>query len=186
MALLKDLTNAPLPSADFVRGMLAVGYGMVFIYALRGAGMYALTTTSLLREAGIMPKWLALVSYLLAAVPAVEHGAAPSRHAPLPHLGRGRRPGGLHPRRSCRRTGRIRKAIRMTTPQSDEDRQTAPLTIDDIPGPKGKPLVGNMFDVPAERSIQTLMEFVPRVRADDSFPHSCRRPIHSLRTADDR
>ena len=30
--------------------MLAVGYGMVFIYALRGAGMYALTTTTLLRE----------------------------------------------------------------------------------------------------------------------------------------
>jgi hypothetical protein len=60
VALLKDLTNAPLPSADFVRGMLAVGYGMVFVYALRGAGMYALT------NAMIMPKWLAVVSYLLA------------------------------------------------------------------------------------------------------------------------
>jgi hypothetical protein len=66
VALLKDLTNAPLPSADFVRGMLAVGYGMVFVYALRGAGMYALTTTTLLRNAMIMPKWLAVVSYLLA------------------------------------------------------------------------------------------------------------------------
>ena len=48
----------------------------------------------------------------------------------------------------------------MTTSQTNEDRQTAPLTIDDIPGPTGKPLVGNMFDVPAERSIQTLMQFV--------------------------
>ena len=67
VALLKDLTSAPLPSADFVRGMLAVGYGMVFIYSLRGAGMYVLTTTALLREAGIMPKWLVLASYLLAA-----------------------------------------------------------------------------------------------------------------------
>jgi hypothetical protein len=66
VALLKDLTSAPLPSADFVRGMLAVGYGMVFVYALRGAGMYALTTTTLLRNATIMPRWLALVSYLLA------------------------------------------------------------------------------------------------------------------------
>jgi hypothetical protein len=76
---LKDLTSAPLPSADFARGMLAVGYGMVFIYALRGAGMYALTTTSLLREAGIMPKWLALVSYLVAAfllLSTVMHPAA--------------------------------------------------------------------------------------------------------------
>jgi hypothetical protein len=79
VALLKDLTSAPLPSADFVRGMLAVGYGMVFVYSLRGAGMYALTTTSLLREAGIMPKWLALVSYLVAAfllLSTVMHPAA--------------------------------------------------------------------------------------------------------------
>ncbi|HEX6757632.1 MAG TPA: hypothetical protein VF086_04340 [Propionibacteriaceae bacterium] len=66
VALLKDLTDAPLPSADFVRGMLAVGYGMVFVYAIRGAGMYALTTTTLLRGAKIMPTWLAVISYLLA------------------------------------------------------------------------------------------------------------------------
>ena len=79
VALLKDLTSAPLPSPDFVRGMLAVGYGMVFIYALRGAGMYALTTTTLLRGAGIMPKWLALVSYLVAVfllLSTVMHPAA--------------------------------------------------------------------------------------------------------------
>jgi cytochrome P450 / NADPH-cytochrome P450 reductase len=37
---------------------------------------------------------------------------------------------------------------------------TIPLTVDDIPGPKGKPLVGNMFDVPAKRTIQTMMEIV--------------------------
>jgi len=66
VALLKDLTNAPLPSADFIRGVLAVGYGMVFVYAIRGAGMYALTTTTLLRQAGIMPTWLGVASYLLA------------------------------------------------------------------------------------------------------------------------
>ena len=46
--------------------MLALGYAMVFIYAIRGAGMYALTTTTLLREAGIMPTWFAVVSYLVA------------------------------------------------------------------------------------------------------------------------
>jgi hypothetical protein len=79
VALLKDLTSAPLPSADFVRGMLAVGYGMVFVYALRGAGMYALTTTNLLSQAGIMPKWVGLMSYLLAAfllLSTVMHPAA--------------------------------------------------------------------------------------------------------------
>ena len=66
VALLKDLTDAPLPSADVVRGLLALGYAMVFIYSIRGAGMYALTTTTLLRQAGIMPTWLAILSYLLA------------------------------------------------------------------------------------------------------------------------
>ena len=79
VALLKDLTSAPLPSADFIRGMLAVGYGMIFVYALRGAGMYALTTTNLLRQAGIMPKWVGLMSYLLAAfllLSTVMHTAA--------------------------------------------------------------------------------------------------------------
>ena len=79
VALLKDLTSAPLPSADFARGMLAVGYGMVFVYALRGAGMYTLTTTTLLRQAGIMPKWVGLMSYLLAAfllLSTVMHPAA--------------------------------------------------------------------------------------------------------------
>jgi hypothetical protein len=66
VALLKDLTTAPLPSVDVIRGMLALGYAMIFVYAIRGAGMYALTTTNLLRQAGIMPTWLAIVSYLLA------------------------------------------------------------------------------------------------------------------------
>lgn len=66
VALLKDLTNAPLPSVDVARGLLALGYAMIFIYSIRGAGMYALTTTNLLRQAGIMPTWLAIVSYLLA------------------------------------------------------------------------------------------------------------------------
>ncbi|HET9301963.1 MAG TPA: cytochrome P450, partial [Propionibacteriaceae bacterium] len=48
----------------------------------------------------------------------------------------------------------------MTTPQSVEGHVTTPLTVEDIPGPKGKPLVGNMFDVPAKRTIQTMMEIV--------------------------
>jgi hypothetical protein len=66
VALLKDLTDAPRPSVDVARGLLALGYAMIFIYSIRGAGMYALTTTTLLRQAGIMPTWLAIVSYLLA------------------------------------------------------------------------------------------------------------------------
>lgn len=67
IALIKDLTEAPLPSPEVARGLLGAGYGMVFIYAVRGAGMYALTTTTLLRAAGILPTWLAVVGYVLAA-----------------------------------------------------------------------------------------------------------------------
>lgn len=66
VALLKDLTSAPLPSVDVARGLLGVGYGMVFVYAVRGAGMYVITTTTLLTSAGLLPRWLAVISYLLA------------------------------------------------------------------------------------------------------------------------
>ena len=56
----------------------------------------------------------------------------------------------------------------MTTQQPLEDRQTTPLTVEDIPGPKGLPVVGNMFDVPSERTIVTLMglvrEYGPMIR----------------------
>jgi cytochrome P450/NADPH-cytochrome P450 reductase len=48
----------------------------------------------------------------------------------------------------------------MTTSQPLEDRQTTPLTVDDIPGPKGLPVVGNMFDVPPESTIVSLMKLV--------------------------
>jgi cytochrome P450/NADPH-cytochrome P450 reductase len=76
----------------------------------------------------------------------------------------------------------------MTTPHSVENRTAAPLTVDDIPGPKGKPLVGNMFDVPAKRTVQTMMEIVreygPMVRlrtpAGDRFVASGLEMIDDL------
>ena len=39
----------------------------MFVFAVRGAGMFALTTTTLLRAAGVLPKVAALAAYLLAA-----------------------------------------------------------------------------------------------------------------------
>lgn len=36
----------------------------------------------------------------------------------------------------------------------------APLTVDDIPTPKGVPVLGNMFTVPTDQTITTLMELV--------------------------
>ena len=109
VALLKDLTAGPLPSADFARGMLAVGYGMVFVYAIRGAGMYALTTTTLLREARNHAHLAGRGGLPAGRVPAGEHDAASGGRAGFPRLGRARWPGDLHPRRSGRRTGRTLK-----------------------------------------------------------------------------
>jgi chromate transport protein ChrA len=40
---------------------------MVFVYGVRAAGMYMITTTGLARSAGVLPRWLATVSYLVAA-----------------------------------------------------------------------------------------------------------------------
>lgn len=49
------------------RALTAVGYGLVFVFAVRGAGMFALTTTTLLRAASVLPRVPAVLAYLLAA-----------------------------------------------------------------------------------------------------------------------
>lgn len=57
---------APL-APGVTRALTAVGYGFVFVFAVRGAGMYALTTTTLLRTAGVLPRVVGVLGYLLAA-----------------------------------------------------------------------------------------------------------------------
>jgi len=59
--------HAPVDDPATARALTAVGYGLVFVFAVRGAGMFALTTTTLLRAAGVLPKLAALAAYLLAA-----------------------------------------------------------------------------------------------------------------------
>ena len=68
VALLQDLGDGPVPGADVGRSLTGVGYALVFVYAVRMAGMYAITTTTLLLNAGLLPRWIALLSYLMAAV----------------------------------------------------------------------------------------------------------------------
>jgi hypothetical protein len=67
VALLTQLSTAPLPPPDVARALAAVGYTMVFVYGVRAAGMYMITTTGLARSADVLPRWLATVSYLVAA-----------------------------------------------------------------------------------------------------------------------
>lgn len=70
--------GAPL-TPEATRALTALGYGLVFVFSVRGAGMFALTTTTLLRGAGVMPRGVAVVAYLLAAwllLTATEHPAS--------------------------------------------------------------------------------------------------------------
>jgi hypothetical protein len=67
VALLTRYSDAPLPAPDVARSLSAVGYTFVFVFGVRAAGMYIITTTGLARTAGVLPGPLALISYLVAA-----------------------------------------------------------------------------------------------------------------------
>jgi hypothetical protein len=59
--------RSPAEDPSVARALTAVGYGLVFVFAVRGAGMFAITTTTLLRNAGVLPKLPAVAAYVLAA-----------------------------------------------------------------------------------------------------------------------
>jgi hypothetical protein len=68
IALLTQFSTAPLPPAAVARALSGAGYGLVFIFGARVAGMYMITTTSLLKAAGVLPRPLVWLGYLAAAV----------------------------------------------------------------------------------------------------------------------
>lgn len=59
--------RAPVEDPAVARVLTALGYGLVFVFAVRGAGMFAITTTTLLRNARVLSTVPAVVAYLLAA-----------------------------------------------------------------------------------------------------------------------
>ena len=67
VALLTVFSSAPLPPPAVARALTSVGYGMVFVFGVRAAGMFIIATTTLLRSRRLLPRWLAVVSYLAAA-----------------------------------------------------------------------------------------------------------------------
>lgn len=66
-ALADYLGHAPVADPGTARVLTAVGYGLVFVFAVRGAGMFAITTTTLLRAAGVLSPPVTVLGYLLAA-----------------------------------------------------------------------------------------------------------------------
>ena len=83
-ALLHEFGVTGQPSAEIARSFLAVGYGLVFVYAVRGAGMYVISSTTLLLRAGLLPKWVALLSYLAAAFMLISTSVNPTGVLLLP------------------------------------------------------------------------------------------------------
>jgi hypothetical protein len=66
VALLTKFSSAPLPGPDVTRALSSVGYTLIFVYGVRAAGLYILTTTALGRSAGMLPKPVVIISYLAA------------------------------------------------------------------------------------------------------------------------
>ena len=67
VALSAHLGGPAAVDPDVARSLTAVGYGLVFVFGVRGAGMFATTTTTLLRAGGVLPRRWAVVGYALAA-----------------------------------------------------------------------------------------------------------------------
>lgn len=83
-ALASWLGQAPPVAPDVARALTAVGYALFFVFAVRGAGMFAITTTTLLRAGGVLPGPVALVGYLLAAFLLLAASTEPATALVLP------------------------------------------------------------------------------------------------------
>jgi hypothetical protein len=59
--------NVPAPPVSLDRALSGVGYGLAFVYGVRVAGTITITITTLARRAALMPRWLTVLSYLMAA-----------------------------------------------------------------------------------------------------------------------
>jgi hypothetical protein len=64
VALLTVFADNPVPAPDIARTLTSAGYGMVFVFGVRAAGMFLLTTTTLARSCGLMSRVVAVISYL--------------------------------------------------------------------------------------------------------------------------
>jgi hypothetical protein len=67
VALMLHFADVPAPPVGVDRMLSSIGYALVFVYGVRVAGMFTITTAALARRAGLMPRWLAVLSYLMAA-----------------------------------------------------------------------------------------------------------------------
>jgi hypothetical protein len=67
VALLTVFSSTPPPSPEVARTFTGAGYGLVFVFGVRAAGMYMITTTTLARQRDLLSRPMAVVTYLAAA-----------------------------------------------------------------------------------------------------------------------
>ncbi len=161
VALLTVFSSTPLPSPEVARTLTGAGYGMVFVFGVRAAGMYMITTTTLARRRGLLPRWVAAVSYLGATFLLVSTTFHPATLLVFPGwvlllsvvlLVVAGRPGAVPaPARSDSST------THSTDPRPEDTAMSMTIDLDDIPGPSGLPLVGNAFDIDADNPIEGFM-----------------------------
>ena len=178
VALLTVFSSAPLPPPDVARALTSVGYGMVFVFGVRAAGMFIIATTTLLRSRALSPRWLAVISYLAAGFLLVSTTFHPVVLLVLPgwvaavspaltaHSFRKDSPLSTsahpapNPRTPAEPAGDPGGTPPPHHPRSPRRRPPMSMTIDldDIPGPKGRPIVGNALDIDAENPIETFLD----------------------------
>ncbi len=151
VALLLHFADVPVPPASDSRVLTSVGYGLVFVYGVRVAGMFTITTTTLARKAGLMPGWLAALSYLMAAFLLVTTTTQPAALLVYPAwvlllslaLLRGAR-------------AHITGGDSMTT--SPSDREPGGVPAQAIPGPRPRPVVGNALDIDRKHAVEAAIK----------------------------
>ena len=80
--------HTPAEDPAVARALTGVGYGLVFVFAVRGAGMFALTTTTLLRTAKVLPHDPGRARLPARRFPAARRDQQPRRRPRLPGVGR--------------------------------------------------------------------------------------------------
>jgi hypothetical protein len=58
----------PVPATDTVAAVRALGFGFLFIYAMRMAAVFMIVTSTIGLRLGVFPRWLVVVGYLGALV----------------------------------------------------------------------------------------------------------------------
>ena len=120
VALLTVFSDTPLPSPEVARTLTGAGYGMVFVFGVRAAGMYMITTTTWPGGAGCFPRCGGRHGLPRRHVPARQHHLPPGDPAGVPRLGAAAQ------RRAPRRRRPLPRLRRTRTGSGPADSRRAP------------------------------------------------------------